>query len=282
MSKANVSVYTNGESFRVPGDPIEYIRLGDIGSDPEIQRKLQGARKANLKRNWDDNQCDPLHVNRRMWENGRIVTMDGNGRKEVLVERYGTNAEVRCTVHNFKSKFEEMQFINRRAKHNPMPSPKAENTWIERAEDPEHYPSILLIRSCGFGYATEGEKRTNLQFTCVKRVTRLINRYGRQAVKAALLMMLKTWREDKALASVDVVGGMIEFIATYSRSSNWSDEYVSHKLSMFTIDDVRKEARKANLGKSGTIPYSEIALAMLRLHDKCMGRKALMKGMSSK
>ena len=267
MTKIDKKVLTDNTPLMDEYPEMDYIDVNELITDPRYQRNLSPGHAKTIADSFDPSVFQPLSVNRRSWENDRLVVIDGQHRvhavRKVANERFH---RVPIQILNLSSLQEEtdaflkvntvkrnLNAFDKLEPHLIKNIPYAVFIWELIQETPE---LRLPFRGETFG-ANQGKVINNV-ITCVNAL-RLIyekkiiepNLKNGEVLRKTLLSMFPVWKDCKYNTSAFTVNGIANFIASYDGTRFYSQERMQETMETYSPLEIKKKADEFYPRKGG-------------------------------
>jgi hypothetical protein len=202
----------------------------------EYQRRIDWNRVRSFIRDFDIELFSPLDVSMR--SDGLYYVMDGQ-HHFLAGESKGAD-EMPCIVHYGLTIPEEAAFFRAKNSCQRPPSPAAHfNAAITQGD-----PQIVELKEAFDQLGIQVSKRRGANnVTAIGEIMRLVNLYDTEIVGSAFLCAVSAWPDSPSNCSVDVIGGLCEFVAHYGdtvRMKRFSERLGSVELAMICKQFNRK------------------------------------------
>ena len=248
VNAANVS--TMHQSFQAIGsEMVAPGQFGDAGRfvylnnkqlriSPEIQRKLDPLRVAEIVANYSARVCNPVKVNYR---DGEYYIFDGmHTRAALMVLKGGDDFPVLCRVYSGMTKEDEARLFAAQFGSSAPVSMIYRLRALEVAKDPEVLDFLKVTRNTGFDITLGADTGANGSIVAVCAAYKAYGTLGSQEYGRMLTILHRTWAGENWSVSRFMLGGMARFMRMYEVEEK---DFV-HAFREVTQDQVTDEVRR--------------------------------------
>lgn len=211
-----VKPLTNPIEGSHPNEKYMWLNNSQLRISPDIQRKLDPARVAEIVENYDPLVANPIKVSYR---DGFYYIIDGMHTREASVVIHGTDDfPIFCRVYYGLTKEDEARlFALQFGISEPVPMPYRLRA-LDVAKDPEVRNFLKITKRSGFTITLGNRITANGRIAAVCGAFKAYRYLGADDYGRMLKMINRTWAGESWSVTKNMLGGMARFMKMYDVS----------------------------------------------------------------
>ena len=235
-----------------------WLNNSQLQISPDIQRKIDPMRVADIANNFSPRVANPIKVSYR---DGKYFIFDGmHTRMAMTVLNGDEDFPVQCRVYYGLTKEEEaklfaLQFGNSKAVSLPY-----RLRALEIAKDPEVLDFLKVTRDNGFGITLGKHTAGTNHISATCEAFKVYCLLGSAKYGQMLKILHRTWAGERWSVSKNMLGGMARFMKMYNFSAN---SFVKTFRGVTCLDIEREVLKFPAMSKDGAY-----ATALAEIYDR--------------
>ena len=190
-----------------------WINNSQLHISPDIQRRLDPIRVAEIASSFSPVICNPVKVNYR---DGKYYVFDGmHTRAALMVMNSGEDFPVMCRVYTGLTKEDEAQLFAVQFGASAPVSMIYRLRALEVAKDPVVLEFLRTTRSAGFSITLGDSTAANGNIAAVCTAYTVYGEIGKEEYKRMLTILHRTWAGESWSVNKFMLGGMARFLKMY-------------------------------------------------------------------
>ena len=190
-----------------------YLNNKQLRISPEIQRKLNPIRVAEIAANYTEPVCNPVKVNYR---DGGYYIFDGmHTRAALMVLNGGDDFPVLCRLFTGMTKEQEAALFTAQFGSSAPVGMIDRLRAMEVAKDPDVLNFLKVTREAGFDITLGSEASPNGSIVAVCTAYKVYGLLGSEEYGRMLKILHRTWAGENWSVNKFMLGGMARFMRMY-------------------------------------------------------------------
>ncbi len=225
---------------------------------PDIQRKLDPMRVAEIVRNFSPNVANPIKVSFR---DGKYLIFDGMHTRDALCILNGTDDfPIFCRVYYGLTKEDEARLFAAQFGYS-APVPMAYRLRaLAVAKDPAVLDFLKVTKDSGFGITLGSHTGINGRIAATCQAFKAYRELGGEEYGRMLKILHRTWAGETWSVNKYMLGGMMRFMKMYEFKDN---SFVKAFREVTQEEIVTESKRFAGMSKDGAF-----AAALAEIYDQ--------------
>lgn len=234
----------------VPNVHYELIKIKDLVTTQNYQRKLSDAHIRRAVKNFDLYQINPVKVSRR---NGINYVINGQHTMEIVARKSGSEeTQVWCMIYDDLEYAHEADiFANQQKYVKPLTPYDIFVANIEAGNEEQ-----LIIKELVESYNMRISKTKSIGGICAISALEYIFRiFGYQVLDQTLKLCIATWEGEANSCGANILKGIAKLVVAYG--DELDENIFKEKLGTYSIKTIVRSATERNNGSTG---YAETML----------------------